>query len=280
MATVSFNQAAGPTPGAVAYACTRAGWRVFPLVPGVGLPALSGWPQAATRDVERVREWWTGTYAGYGVGIATGAGSGIWVLDVDMKHGSDGFASLRDVTYANGETGIALRRTFVVGTPSGGAHLYFTWCSGVVNSAGRLGAGLDVRGEGGYVRAPGLGGYAIRSGDLICVRSAPEWLCELAQARKIDHESAALRAQRPGTTWSAYQLTRTLTQLREARVGTRNDALNLAAYRLGLSGAVGEAEAWKACWVIMHVIGGGDERRERRTFESGWRSGVRDRPVT
>ena len=40
-------------------------------------------------------------------------------------------------------------------TPSGGYHLYFEHTDGVRNSQDAYGIGIDVRGEGGYVLAPG-----------------------------------------------------------------------------------------------------------------------------
>jgi hypothetical protein len=39
-------------------------------------------------------------------------------------------------------------------TPSGGFHYYFRWQHPLGNSAGKLGPGLDTRGEGGYVVVP------------------------------------------------------------------------------------------------------------------------------
>jgi len=80
------------------------------------------------------------------LGVATGAESGLVVLDVDDRHG--GSASL-------GELG-SLPRTATVRT-GGGQHLYFKWPAGVSdirNSAGKLGPGLDIRANGGYVVAP------------------------------------------------------------------------------------------------------------------------------
>src|SRR5256885_13664451 len=76
-------------------------------------------------------------------------------------------------------------------TGSGGSHAYFAHPgSSVPNSAGRLGEGLDVRGDGGYVVAPpSLHGcrrpyrWASRSHVATAARHlppAPAWLVELA----------------------------------------------------------------------------------------------------
>jgi hypothetical protein len=82
------------------------------------------------------------------IAIATGAVSGLLVLDVD---GDDGEASLAELEQEHG----ALPGTYEVATGRG-RHLYFSLPEGVSipSSVGRLGTDLDVRGEGGYVVAP------------------------------------------------------------------------------------------------------------------------------
>ena len=73
-------------------------------------------------------------------------------VDRDEKKGLDGEASLAGLL-----NGVSLPPDLTaVRTPRGGRHFYFSYPEGVTirNSAGRLGAGLDVRGEGGYVIVP------------------------------------------------------------------------------------------------------------------------------
>lgn len=87
-----------------------------------------------------------------GYGIACGARSGgLVVLDVDQKHGKDGAAALRALE----AEWCALPPTLTVGSPSGGVHLYFYHPGKFQSNAGRIGIGLDIRAEGGYVRIPG-----------------------------------------------------------------------------------------------------------------------------
>ena len=53
------------------------------------------------------------------------------------------------------EHDIEVEDTCVVATPSGGCHYYYRAAGQRVTcSAGKLAAGIDVRGEGGYVVAP------------------------------------------------------------------------------------------------------------------------------
>lgn len=292
MASVTLSRAAPASPGAAAYACARFGWRVFPLRPDTGTPAFTAWPERATLDAELIREWWTGNFAAYGVGIATGPESGLWVLDIDVKD-ADGFSSLRELTYANGQTSAVFTRTMSVRTPSGGAHVYFRWddaCGaegGIRNSAKSLAPGLDVRGIHGYVRAPGVGAYAIveRSGAKFTrVVSAPEWLVPLCKKRRasahepVTNADARARASARGVKWARFEAGQAVRKLRHSAAGTRNDALNRTAFRLGtlsvLYGEPSEAAARAWCFEALREAGANDTpQQQERTFTSGWEAG-------
>ena len=292
MATVSLSSAAPASAGAAAYACSRFGWRVFPLRPDTGTPAFTGWPEKATLDAEQIREWWTGNYALYGVGIATGPESGMWALDIDVKD-ADGFASLRELCARHGAGIEPFTSTMCVRTPSGGAHVYFRWtdeCStegGVRNSAKDIAPGLDVRGIRGYVRAPEVGAYRIveREGvKFTRVMPAPEWLVPLCKKRRASSSepmtNADVRARMSanGAKWARFEATQAVSKLRRAPAGTRNDALNRAAFRLGtlsvLSGEPTEADALAWCLGAMSEAGANDTPEQQlRTFTSGWDAG-------
>lgn len=280
MAEVNFNETSAggqlSSPGAAALACSWLGLRVFPLVPGTGTPALKAYPDYATTDADQIREWWTWEYPGYGVGIACGPESGIWVLDIDVKKGVDGFASLLDLRLTQRDYGMeTFTATMVVTTPSGGAHIYFRWAEGVVNSTSRLGPGLDVRADHGYVRAPGWNGYDVvaRGGERnVRVMDAPAWLVALAQKRTRDYTQETPQA---GTSWAAFNTGKTLRVLREAPHGTRNTQLNKTAYKLGRWGTMSAEDAWGACKAELIAMEAGDDMPAwRRTFESGWNAGV------
>ncbi len=118
------------------------GFRVFPLKPGDYRPAVDGWKTLATTDEAQIRRVWNGRQ--FNIGVA--AGDGLLIVDVDMKNGKDGLASLKAL-------GVELDG-FVVETPTGGLHGYYRGPD-VSNSVGRLGLGLDVRSAGGYVVGPG-----------------------------------------------------------------------------------------------------------------------------
>lgn len=133
-----------------------AGFRVFPLAFNSKLPAFKDqdWQKLASNDPERVRRFYaealTEEPLDFNIGIATG--ESLMVLDVDEKNGKAGSRALESLELRHGD----LPETFTVGTASGGEHLYFRLPPGVYvpNSAGKLGDGLDIRGDGGYVVGP------------------------------------------------------------------------------------------------------------------------------
>jgi hypothetical protein len=102
--------------------------------------------KSATTDAKVITDWWT-AWPDANIAIATGA---VIVVDVDPRHGGD--AALAQLEARRGN----FPSTWRVRTGGGGLHIYFMSSPDVVikNSAGQLGAGLDVRGHGGYVVAP------------------------------------------------------------------------------------------------------------------------------
>lgn len=122
----------------------KLGYRVIPLKPGSKIPALRHWPEEASSDPGVVREHFVAAHGADplglepNVGIVTGAG--LAVLDIDTHH--------------DGELPLWAVPTLTVRTASGGLHLYYAVDRPVPNSVGRLGRGIDVRGERGQVAAP------------------------------------------------------------------------------------------------------------------------------
>ena len=139
----------------------------------------------ATVDAEQIKAWW-GQWPKAMIGMPTGHKSGVWVLDVD-QHGEDGEESLLRL-----RAGRDMPDTMEAMTPSGGRHIYFQLPEGadIRNSAGKLGPGLDVRGEGGYVIVPpsAANGHAYQwegssdPGEGVRATQAPAWLFALLSA--------------------------------------------------------------------------------------------------
>ena len=145
--------------------------------------------RGASRDPKKVESWWS-SYPEANVGVPTGEVNGFFVLDVDPRHG--GLESLAELEDEHS----ALPETPKVRTGSGGLHYYFAYPEGGVrNSAGRLGKGLDIRGDGGYVLAPpsnhASGGSYQWEVDLSApLADAPYWLLELVRAGGVRDYSA------------------------------------------------------------------------------------------
>ncbi|MGE0821764.1 MAG: bifunctional DNA primase/polymerase [Candidatus Binatia bacterium] len=101
----------------------------------------------ATTDETQIIEWGD-NYPNANVAIATGAESGFIVIDVDPRHGGDvSLAALED------EFGM-LPVTVEAATGGGGGHFLFAHPGGVVrNNRDRLGAGIDIKADGGYIIA-------------------------------------------------------------------------------------------------------------------------------
>lgn len=102
----------------------------------------------ATSDESSIRSWFSSGIP-LNIGICAGAESGLVILDVDPAHGGNESLAALEQKYG------PLPQTTEVITGSGGRHFYFKHPGGDIrNSAGTLGAGLDVRGHNGYVVAP------------------------------------------------------------------------------------------------------------------------------
>lgn len=101
----------------------------------------------ATTDAALVERWFRD--APWNVAVATGIASGIVVLDIDPRHGGD--ASLAALERQHGPLPSSWR--FLTG--GGGEHILLRHPGGMVpNSAGKVGPGIDVRGDGGYIVVP------------------------------------------------------------------------------------------------------------------------------
>ena len=284
MATVPFSDtaAAGQArkPAHVAYACAAMGWAAFPLAPGTKRPAVTGWQQRATTSLEVLAYMWGGEFQDCSVGITTGEASNLFVVDLDRKPGVDGFKSMHELMHVHGASMDDFTNTIIVATPSGGCHIYLAWpaCGGIKNSSGELGEGIDIRGEGGLVHAPGLDSYQIvpRGGvRRLDIMEAPAWLVEACRKQP---KSAAAAENNPNGGPGSLPAQRTLDLLGAAPRGTRNGALNTAAYHLGRNGELTHDQAWAECRLVMVSIGANDtEAEQRRTFESGWNDGVAKR---
>lgn len=169
----------------------KAGVSLFPCKPDGKEPLISGGFKGATRDMPQAEKWWR-NWPQARAGIPTGDENGFFVLDVDLAKGDalSGAESLASLEARFGK----LPQTYTVRTLSGGEHRYFKMPQGgIKNSAGKIGAGLDIRGDGGYVIAAGSRGYTALSGRFEELADAPEWLIQLCQGRSSQVEQTPNR---------------------------------------------------------------------------------------
>lgn len=123
------------------------GWRVFPVEPKGKKPLITDWPNRATTDEHTIRTWWA-KRPDANIGLATGKGSGVFVIDIDGEDGERSWTQL--VT----EIPDIPEETLTASTGSG-RHLFFKYPpKREVRNRTAFRPGLDVRGEGGYVVAP------------------------------------------------------------------------------------------------------------------------------
>jgi hypothetical protein len=123
------------------------GLPVFPVRPDKKPYTGHGFKDAMT-DTAAIAAAWT-RWPEAGVGMPTGAASGLIVIDIDPRHGGD--VTLDECQKRFGP----LPHTVESLTGGGGRHLFFRYPGKPIPcSAGRLGSGLDVRADGGYVVLP------------------------------------------------------------------------------------------------------------------------------
>jgi len=91
-------------------------WYIFPLSKTAKVPekGSAGFKDALPRD--KALNQWPDIYAG-NIGLYPGA-SDLIVIDVDVKHGADGVATMEQLQKQHGK----LPETLTIRTPSGGWH--------------------------------------------------------------------------------------------------------------------------------------------------------------
>lgn len=265
---------------ALAYAA--AGWAVLPVAAQGKHPLARHGVHDASVDAAQIRRWWR-RWPDAGVGIATGARSGLAIIDVDVKAG--GRASLLGLRSGRG----VLPFTLLAYTGGGGFHLYYRQPAGlrVPNTVGRLpnvdGAlpGIDMRGDGGYVVAPPsvhASGVPYRWASRQPAEPAPlpRWLWPPPRSPL----SAIGRRCRPhpggGSPYGMAAIAAETEAVRRLVEGQRNHGLNRAAFSLGTlvaGGELAEDLVHRELLAAALAVGLG-ELEARRTIRSGLRAGV------
>ncbi|MCC7542741.1 MAG: bifunctional DNA primase/polymerase [Deltaproteobacteria bacterium] len=261
---------------ALAYA--RCGRAIFPV--RGKLPLTKHGCLDATTDRHLIALWpWD---RATGVGLATGAASQCWVVDIDGERGE---ASLAALVAQHGP----LVETATSHTGGGGRHLVWRWPADrdVRCSASRIGPGLDVRGTGGYVVVPPSRHPSGRRYQWIsCVRrfaDAPAWLLGIVApvrptgpARAPIPPAERIPALRNRVDrWVHHGAWREIEAVEMATEGGRNARLNAAAHALGRyvgGGLLDRAEVVARLTAAAETCGLG-ARETAKTIASGLAAG-------
>jgi putative DNA primase/helicase len=175
------------------------GWRLLPVCARGKAPTLKNWRKLATSDLAQL-ESWAVEFPGCNWGVATGAASGLLVIDID---GLEGRASLESLE----RQGFILPSTLAVttGRADGGEHRYFRIPSGLDlrnDQTGKMGRHIDVRATGGLaVHPPSIhaNGKQYRFVDPNAkLADLPAWVIERLMVREPKLNAAAQVSQFEG----------------------------------------------------------------------------------
>lgn len=247
---------------ATALALAAQGLYVFPCHSGGAkakqpMPFIK-WREASTIDAAKIQAWWR-KWPDAAIGLDL-AKSGFIVIDADRhdpeKDGVEAFGVMM------AENGFHPDSAPIVATPSEGNHHYFRQPLGKkygnADSRMYLGRklrdmGINVRGYGGYVIAPGTvmadGRYYELYGNLADAPVLPDWLSAILEtAPETTAKVQVNRSQHSDARIQSYcdaAIAEETRRVATAGKGSRNNTLNEAAFSLGQlvgAGWVTEAE--------------------------------------
>ncbi|CAM3088808.1 VapE domain-containing protein [Paracoccus nototheniae] len=243
---------------------------------GDGWKPIAAFPTRATADATTIRSWWR-QWPESRVALITGERNGISVLDVDVKNGKDGLASLNQLGFPD----IHVMSPVRSGSPSGGWHVFLKYKPGLKATVGQIGPGLDVRNNGGFVIAPDSlkdgKRYVVHGLDLTRDTVLPEWPQALTPPAKPDRGAVEVREASPShMEWARGELDAHAARVADAGEGTRQSALNNASMWAGGVGAHGALTRDQAeeLLVAAGLTCGLSDREARSTFAHGWSDGL------
>jgi hypothetical protein len=246
----------------------RRGWRVLPCVPREKYPLCPRGLHDATADPDVVRWWWR-RWPDANIGVRTG--TTVDVIDVDSP---EGIENLRDAA------GIHRLGWGPISSTGRGWHY---WIAGDTRRS-RIGFvhGVDLKACGGYVIAPPSihpSGRQYRwleghGPDDVAPGQPPAWLAELLDPPPVPRSIWRPPEGRPTArvlryAWAA--LGGEADAVAGAGVGTRNNVLNTAAFRMRRFVDAGHLDESDVTARLLEAAAsaGLDELEARRTISSG-----------
>lgn len=240
-------------------------FKIFPLTltsdgRKVPIKELVNWKEKATCDQSIINEW--SHLYGHKIklwGIPTGSANGILVLDVDIKGG--GIDTIKKY-----HVPLTLSQT----TMSGGKHYIFKYPIDNKNYGNKVGfdAGLDIRGENGYIAYYGT--------DNTPIAEAPQWLLDQAHnVEKVTIDPSQIvsisRSIVDAILESACE------NIRNAGEGESNNILNIESYKVGQllpSNSITHEESYNSLFKAAKERGKPDYEA-KATIESGLKGGIK-----
>src|SRR5262249_52182361 len=254
----------------------------------------------------QIQEWWR-THPGALPAIFVGR-AGFVVIDCDRHPGgNDGIKAFNKLVSANSAK--LANVPPMTRTARGGAHLFFRQPPGepLGNGRGELPDGIDVRGVGGFVIAPGavlpngkrwqsingkpLLADAFKAGT---IPELPQWLSDIIRPNRksngglLDKDGRGF-ADMPGANsrsrceaYAAAALDGAVAELGAAPNGKRNETLNAVAFRLGRMIAGGWVDERVVAEALLEACNANRYLREHghratmKTIESGIEAGKKE----
>src|SRR5262249_9276746 len=253
---------------------------------------LIKWREFSSCDPEAIALWWA-RFPGALPAIDL-AKSDLLVLDGDRHGGPDGRTALRELLH---QQNFDYRAAPSAITPADGVHVYFEQNGHEFgNTRGKLPAGVDCRGHGGYVICP----YAtlshgrryktvpgttdimseLKSGTIPHV---PKGIVELIKAVDHIHNKKQTFSPAVGAREIAFAraaLEGCMAELAGTAAGSRNEKLNAVAYRLGRMIARGWLDrtavegALLGAMFANGAIADDGMKAAEATFDSGLEEGI------
>lgn len=264
------------------------GWRVFPLhsivadlldlVCSCGRgdcssagkhPRLRHGVLEASADPVTIAGWWA-QWPEANVGLATGVGSGVYVVDLD---GPDAIAVWRDLGLPAGWRSI---------TGQGEHHVY-SIAEPLPSTHWKLGRGIDTRGDGGYIVAPPSlhrTGRRYTWDPPLSSRgeshppTLPAAIVE-ALTPSMATPPAPPRVNLDGSTpYGSGVLKHAIERIHAAPKGTRNETLNAEAFLVGQFVAGGEISPQGIAAILEEASTDDDRKKVRTSVARGLRDGA------
>ena len=243
--------------------------------------------QDATKNPVLVARWWS-HFPTANIGVPTGTPIGLLVVDMDPKNGGD-------QTLCRLQADHPFPPTYTVRTPSGGLHFYFSTLGvdpPLRSSAGRLGLGIDTRGDGGYIVVPPSrtpnGLYSVE--DAVMPSPIPSWMVAALQvttpgkskrSERTTGEDAgngrALAVQHYSPP-PPVDIEGLVLQMLRAPQGQRNVTLNRLAFWIGLHSSRVNFSVMDAVCRLRAAAGitGLNANEIHRTIGSGYSAGCEE----